>query len=254
MCVLALAFRVHPRWQLVIAGNRDELHARPAAPLARWDDHPGVIAGRDLAAGGTWLGVSPGRAAVITNLRGHGPPDPARASRGVLVADVLAGTGAYADPDAADLMRFNPFNLVLVDAQRARFVSNRPAPLHTTLEPGIYGVSNGPLDAPWPKTLHLKSQLTRWLTAGAKDPRALFAALRDERLPPTGLPPADVSDVAQEARDSPVFINNPFYGTRCSTIIAVDATGAGIIAERRFDASGATVGEDAHGFSWTAAG
>lgn len=253
MCVLALAFRAHPRWQLVIAGNRDELHARPAAPLARWDDHPEVIAGRDLAAGGTWLGVSAGRVAVVTNLRGHGPPDPARASRGALVADLLTGTGAYADPDATDLMRFNPFNLVLVDAQRARFVSNRPAPLRTTLEPAVYGVSNGPLDAPWPKTLHLKSQLTRWLTAGAEDPRALFAALRDELLPSAGLPPTDVSDVPQEARASPVFISNPVYGTRCSTIIAVDANGTGIIAERRFDASGATVGEDVHGFTWPVA-
>src|ERR1700754_2725628 len=98
MCILAFAWQAHPRWHLVLAGNRDERHDRPAAPLARWEAPADLIAGRDLKSGGTWLGVSEkGRLAVVTNLRGHGGPDPAKVSRGALVADLLAGEGAYGD-------------------------------------------------------------------------------------------------------------------------------------------------------------
>src|SRR5438093_10047665 len=120
MCILALAWQAHPRWHLVVAGNRDELHARPSAPLARWDQPEHVIAGRDLKSGGTWLGVSEqGRMAVVTNLRGYGNPEPDRASRGALVTDVLSGDGRYADPSGAKLSDFNPFNLILVDRAQA---------------------------------------------------------------------------------------------------------------------------------------
>ena len=123
MCILALAWLAHPRWRLVVAGNRDELHARPAAPLARWGKPDHLIAGRDLEAGGTWLGVSEqGCFAVLTNLRGYGPPQPGRASRGALVTDLLAGEGAFADADGIDLARYGalagrpPSNLADLEA------------------------------------------------------------------------------------------------------------------------------------------
>ena len=97
MCVLAFAWRAHPRWQLVVAGNRDELHTRPTAPLARWTDPDHLLAGRDLLSGGTWLGVSgQGRFAVVTNLRGHGAPRADAESRGRLLRDYLAGDGERA--------------------------------------------------------------------------------------------------------------------------------------------------------------
>src|ERR1700761_5615309 len=109
MYVLALAWRAHPRWWLVAAGNRAELHARPALPLAQWDAPEGVIAGRDAVGGGTWLGVSEaGRFAVVTNLGGFGAADLGKASRGALVTDMLAG----AEAGAIDLDAFNPFNLI----------------------------------------------------------------------------------------------------------------------------------------------
>src|SRR5690606_22104535 len=104
MCIMAMAWHAHPRWRLLLVGNRDELHARPAAPLARWDEPDHLIAGRDLQSGGTWLGVSEqGRCAIVTNRRGYGLPDPAKASRGALVTDLLRGEGAYAAPDRAPM-------------------------------------------------------------------------------------------------------------------------------------------------------
>lgn len=251
MCVLALAWRAHPAWQLVVAGNRDELHARPAAPLARWDDPSHVLAGRDLESGGTWIGVSDqGRFAVVTNLRGHGAPEPGRVSRGALVAGVLAGEGPHADPSTVRLADFNPFNLLAADGEGAHFLSNRPEEIRTRLAPGVYGLSNGALDEPWPKTLQLKAGLLEWLVAERGRPEALLEALREERLADVGIDPAVPSDVPQEPRCSPIFIRNSAYGTRCSTVVAIDARGEGVIVERRYSPGGDATGDTRLTFRW----
>ncbi|SEJ60052.1 Uncharacterized conserved protein, contains NRDE domain [Sphingobium sp. AP50] len=251
MCIMAMAWDTHPRWRLILIGNRDEYHARPAAPLARWEDRNGVIAGRDLQSGGTWLGVSmKGRAAIVTNLRGYGGPDSDRASRGALVADLLAGNGLYADPAQAAIGDFNPFNLILINATGAHFLTNRPTPVRTMLAPGLYGLSNGALDAPWSKTLALKAALLGWMVAGAKRPEMLFDALRQEVLPDEGIVPDAPSDAPDEAASSPIFIRHPLYGTRCSSIVAIDRDGRGEMFEQRFDASGAQAGETIIAFDW----
>ena len=251
MCVLAFAWRAHPRWQLVVAGNRDELHARPAAPLARWSAPAHVLAGRDLQSGGTWLGVSEqGRFAVVTNLRGHGGLEPDRVSRGALIAAFLAGQGPHADPSSADLAAFNPFNLIVADRARAHFVSNRPRDIRAELAPGIYGLSNGALDEPWPKTLQLKAAMLGWVVGGSERPEALLDPLREEQLAEVGIDSTVPSDVPQEPRCSPVFIRNPTYGTRCSTVVAIDADGAGTIIERRWTPEGEAAGDTRLAFSW----
>src|SRR3546814_369095 len=135
MCVVALAWQVHPDWPLILIGNRDEFHDRPSAPLGPWDDGSGIVAGRDLQAGGTWMGLHApsGRVVVVTNVRGE-MPDPARESRGALVVDLLRGTGRFADPDEAELDRFNAFNLFAVDGT-ARLFTNRPGPRILALTP-----------------------------------------------------------------------------------------------------------------------
>jgi uncharacterized protein with NRDE domain len=251
MCILALAWQAHPRWHLVVAGNRDEFHARPSAPLARWTEPEHVIAGRDLQSGGTWMGVSEqGRFAVVTNLRGYGGPQPDRVSRGALVSDMLAGGGRYANPGKATLGDFNPFNLILADAKQVQFLSNRPHDIRSTLAPGVYGLSNGSFDEPWPKTMQLKASLLNWIVEEAHHPKQLFEGLRMENLPDEGLPPETPSDAPFEPRQSPIFIRNPVYGTRCSTVVAIDAMGEGVIIERRFTAEGEQSGETSLVFSW----
>jgi len=251
MCVLAFAWRAHPKWQLVVAGNRDELHARPALPLARWTRPRHVLAGRDLQSGGTWLGVSDrGRFAVITNLRGYGAPQPHLTSRGELVTDLIAGEGSYADLRAARLSDFNPFNLIVADGEQAHFLSNRPEEIRTLLAPGIYGMSNGALDEPWPKTLRLKECLLEWIVGSASQPEILLNPLREESLPNFGVRTAVASDVPLEPTLSPIFIRNPDYGTRCSTVVAIDGGGQGIIIERRYMRAGDEAGETALSFSW----
>ena len=251
MCVLAFAWQAHPRWRLLAAGNRDEYHARPAQELERWEAPAHLIAGRDLQSGGTWLGVSEqGRFAVVTNLRGFAPPDPNLASRGALVTDYLVDEGTFADPCTADLSAFNPVNLIAADQQGACFMTNRPEAARTTLASGLYGLSNGKLDEPWPKTMRLKSVLLDWITADATDPEMLFTGLREEILPDIGRDPATPSDVPQEPNHSPIFIRNPVYGTRCSTIVAIDMASRGVILERRFSPEGTEVGRTELEFAW----
>jgi uncharacterized protein with NRDE domain len=233
MCVAAAAFRAHPRWRLVVIGNRDEFHERPTAPLSRWED--GAIAGRDLQAGGTWLGAAEnGRVALVTNLRVEGYPQAHLASRCALVTDWLAGH----EPAAPETM--NPFNLFHADAQAAWHLSNHPEPRRRALAPGIHGLSNGPHDDPWAKTRALEAALAEWLVAGEDDPAPLLAALADETERPGQGP---------EPRFSPVFIRHPLYGTRCSTVLLIGSDGAARMIERRFDAEGRMTGETGISFS-----
>jgi uncharacterized protein with NRDE domain len=228
------------------------LHARPAAELARWKRPDHLLAGQDLQSGGSWLGVSEqGRFAVVTNLRGYGAPEPGRPSRGALVTGLLSDEGRYADPDDAELSDFNPFNLIAADRGRARFLSNRPKVVQSLLAPGIYGLSNGALDEPWPKTVQIKARLFEWIVNESSHPEALLDVLREESLPKVGIPSAVPSDMPQEPPLSSIFIRNPVYGTRCSTVVAIDDRGRGVIAERRYDAAGAAVGEIRLAFSWS---
>ena len=242
MCIAVLAWQAHPRWQLVVAANRDEYHARPAAPLARWDDGSGIIAGQDLTGGGTWLGVQEaGRLVLITNFRVARYPEPGRASRGALVTGLLTGS----DPEKVPLALYNPFNLFCAEVSGARFLSNYPEDERGLLMPGVHGLSNGSFHLPWPKTRVLSAAMQAWLESEAEDPTALFDPLADEV-------PIEIDQQGPEPRLSGVFIRDAVYGTRCSTVVAIDRAGVGVMIERRFDAGGAACGESEVGFGWGA--
>jgi uncharacterized protein with NRDE domain len=246
MCVIAFAWQVHPRWRLLLAGNRDEFHARPSAALARWEEAP-IIAGRDLQAGGSWLGVSgAGRCAVVTNVRD--PRDPqAGASRGLLIRDYLAGeddAGAHAQRLLRVAADYRPFNLLIFDAGAAFHLGNRPGPQVQAVTPGVHGLSNADFNTPWPKTRTLMRRLQHWIDAGEDtDFAPLFGALGDretapaDELPDTGVGPE------LERRLSSAFIDGAEYGTRASTVVAIDHNGGGVIVERRFGPHGRYLGE-----------
>lgn len=241
MCVAALAWDAHPDWLLVAIGNRDEFHARPSAPLERWDDGSGVIAGKDLLGGGTWLGVSEaGRFALVTNYRVPEGPKPGRPTRGKLVTDLLEGQR----PELLALM--NPFNLVHADHADAWFLTNYPGVQERRLTRGIHGLSNGGFDVPWPKTLQLQEALSDWLSQADADLAPLFGALRAETPSPDTARPAD----GPEPRFAPIFIRNETYGTRCSTVVAISRSGRGVIHERSFSPEGADSGDVRIEFRW----
>ena len=160
-------------------------------------------------------------------------------------------TWIFADEATAALDEFNPFNLILANSRNATFLSNRPEEIRTALTHGIYGLSNGALDEPWPKTLQLKAALSDWLVSENPEVEPLFAALRNEQIEPIGLAPDEPSDITDEAALTPVFIRRPVYGTRCSTVVLVDTAGDGRIVERIFDTDGVATGETAMSFSWS---
>jgi uncharacterized protein with NRDE domain len=241
MCLIAFAWHAHPRWRLLLAGNRDEFHARPSAPLARWVDMP-ILGGRDLEAGGTWLGVTEqGRCCVVTNVRD--PRDPQLGqSRGLLATDYLAGP-ADAVAHAAHLQTvaedYRPFNLLTFDAWHAFYLGNRPASRTQAVTPGVHGLSNADFNTPWPKTRALMARLEAWIEDGGEDDFApLFDALADERQAPDDALPDTGVGLERERWLSSAFIRGEHYGTRASTVVAIGHDGAGTIVERRFGPNG----------------
>lgn len=241
MCLILVAWQVHPDHPLVVAANRDEFFARPTAVAGRWQDAPQVIAGRDLEAGGTWLGISDGgRFAAVTNVREPGRPA-GSLSRGKLTADFLTGRDSPADYAAAiDGAAYAGFNLLLGDGRELWYASNRiDAPRR--LSPGIYGVSNHLLDTPWPKLAAAKRRFADAL-AGLPEEAAFFSLLADDEIVPDEHLPATGVSLEWERMLSAVFVRSPAYGTRASTLLRFDASGRGRLRERSFGPA-AAIGE-----------
>lgn len=228
MCLILMAYKMHPDYRLVMVGNRDEFYERPTAPMAFWEDAPDILAGRDLQAGGTWLGVThTGRIAAITNYR---DPNNVRAnapSRGDLVSNYLKTSDApqlYLEQLASHGDHYNGFNLVVGDTQSLFYYSNYHKAGPKQLAPGYYGLSNHLLNTPWPKVKKGQHKLQSLLKAGERfQTKDLFALLQDRtQAPDEELPNTGVS-LAWERLLSPLFIESSFYGTRSSTVLQVDA-------------------------------
>lgn len=240
MCVLAFAWRHHPGFPMVIAGNRDEFHQRPSAPADWWEDHPDLLAGRDLQGGGTWMGMSRGgRFAVATNIREpRASVGPAGPSRGELVREFLStGLEPAAWQATVDVEAYRGFNLIFGDLSEARYLSNRDEQPRR-LSPGLYGLSNHLLDTPWPKLVRARDGMARCLRSDPPNVSGLFRMLEDretaddDALPETGVP------ATWEKLLSPVFIVTPAYGTRASTVMMIGGDGEAYLEERGFDPSG----------------
>jgi uncharacterized protein with NRDE domain len=252
MCLILTALDSHPDYSLLVAANRDEFYDRPTAAAAFWPDSPWILAGRDLQAGGTWLGIDRrGRFAAVTNYR-QGEREPAAPrSRGLLVSDYLAAdidVRAHLDLVECDAALYNGFNLIAGDARELHYFSNREGRTRA-LGPGIYGLSNHLLDTAWPKVTSTKSALHALLSGGGSElvPN-LFALLSDRRqatdesLPRTGI------GLAWERLLSSAFVASGEYGTRSSTVVLVGRNGGVVFVERSFGPDGAPAGEVRHEF------
>lgn len=241
--MIALAWRVDARWPLLLIANRDEFHTRPADPLAPVSTLPGLLAGTDRVGGGHWLGVLPdGRFAAVTNARLAAARPAAPRSRGELVGLALGNAAPRLGlPD--DGAAHGPFGLLWVDAARClRHRSNVFASVES-VGPGLHVLSNGPFNADWPKARRARALLQAWLADAQQDPARLLDGLQDRQpahdaeLPDTGV------GLALERRLSPLFIDDPVYGTRCSTMVALHRDGTLRVWERRYGSDGVATGQ-----------
>ena len=247
MCLILLAWRVHPGFPLVFAGNRDEAYGRPSAPAGFWADDPGIFGGRDLEKGGTWLGISrEGRIAAVTNYRDGVAKKSAPRSRGELAADFVRGTDdprAYLERVAARAPEYGGFTLIVSDLQRMFWMSNRGRGIGEVL-PGVHGLSNHLLDTPWPKLTRGKESISALMKA---DEAKLVAGLQDVLADRTLATDADLPDTGvglqRERELSSAFVAGEHYGTRASTVLLVSRGDEVVCVERRFGARGAPQGE-----------
>jgi uncharacterized protein with NRDE domain len=244
MCLILVAWRMHPEYSCVVAANRDEFHSRPAAPAAWWLDHPQILAGRDLEAGGTWLGVTrTGRFAALTNYRDPEQRRMEAPSRGSLVVSMLES-----DAPVAECLRhlsevgaaYNGFNLIFSDGERLGIYESVRGS-GRELGPGVYGLSNHLLDTPWPKVENAKSRLHAALR-GLDDNALLLDVLRDERPAPDAQLPRTGVGIEWERLLSSAFVRASDYGTRCSTIIRIEPKGRAYFAEWSWDPAGVDIG------------
>jgi uncharacterized protein with NRDE domain len=239
MCLILLAFDAHPAYRLILAANRDEYFSRPADPAAFRDDAPGILAGRDLKGGGTWLGVTrSGRIAALTNYRDPRSEKQCAPSRGLLVSGFLTGSMSI-DKYLAALERegaaYNGFSLIFGDPGRLCFFSNRSV-RPQFIEPGIHGLSNHLLDTPWPKVTRGREALERFVAEGKTiRPEALFAILADRIIAPDPLLPETGVGIELERLLSPLFTSTPTYGTRSSTVILIDRDGETTFTEKTYN-------------------
>ncbi|MDR3671700.1 MAG: NRDE family protein [Holophaga sp.] len=241
MCLILVAWQTHPEFPLVVAANRDEFYARPSAPAGPWPEDPRVQGGRDLEAGGTWLGLrADGRMAAVTNVREPGAPK-GRLSRGMLTRDFLLGRQSPAEAAATlDGAAYSGFNLLLADDRSLWYGSNRDGAARE-LPPGVYGVSNHLLDTPWPKLVTAKARFTEAL-AGLPGFGPLFDLLADPEIVPDHNLPHSAVTLEWERMLSAIFVKSETYGTRASTVLTWRPGHGSALEERRFGPGGVPLG------------
>ncbi len=249
MCLVLVGWQQHAEFPLIVAGNRDEFHARPTKAAHWWPDKPDVVGGRDLQAAGTWLALHrSGRFATVTNYRDAELPTAKFRSRGHLVTDFLQSNGEPLDYlKTVDGSAYAGFNLLVSDGKSLAWMSNR-SDEPRVLAPGIYGLSNALLDSPWRKVVRSKAALKRLIDDSNVDETRLLRLLNDrEKAPVDEIKDSRLPFATAHSISAP-FVVLPDYGTRSSTVVVLDAGGTWSYKERRFNASGSAVGDTTFAF------
>lgn len=253
MCLMLFAWRAHPDYRLVFAGNRDEAYQRPSASAAFWDDEPCVFGGRDLEKGGSWLGLTrAGRMAAVTNYRDGPPHRAAPRSRGELVANFLrtqVGPQPYLKQIHAAGGQYGGFSLIVGDPARLFYCANRGNGFEE-ITPGVHGLSNHLLDTPWPKVKKGRERLDALLGQTQSNlVQGLFELLGDRTVAPDAELPDTGVGLQRERELSPCFIAGKRYGTRASTVLLISRDNEVLFIERNFGPGGAPLGAAEHRFS-----
>jgi uncharacterized protein with NRDE domain len=245
LCLIVLAWRPGAGRPLVVAANRDEWRDRPAQAAHWWPDHPKVFAGRDLQAGGTWMGVTRGgRFAAVTNFRDPSDRRSTARSRGELVTQFLLSAATpreFLEGLAARAPDYNAFNLIAGDGRSLWYFGSRAGEARE-IAPGVHGLSNHVLDEPWPKVVRGRMAMEGALAR--PDPASpLFDMLAERHgVPDDALPDTGVGLDWERRLASPLILGAD-YGTRASTVVAFSEAGAIEFEERTVGADGSVTGQ-----------
>jgi len=244
VCLVVLAIGQSKEHPLILAGNRDEFHARPTQKADWWPDKPDIAGGRDLQAGGTWLALHRnGRFATVTNFRDAMPVSPKFRSRGHLVTEFLeSDQPPLGYLETIDGPAYAGFNLIVGDLHDVAFLSNRDGGPRT-LPAGLYGLSNELLDGPWYKVKRSKEGLAALLDRNDVNETTLLRLLDDRNKGPVEEVVSRGLGFARAHSITAPFIVMPEYGTRCSTVVLADNSGKWRMHERRFDPEGMSIGD-----------
>lgn len=243
MCLAVIAYQAHPDWPLMVIANRDEFYERPSAIMHPWQDQPGLLAGQDLRAGGTWLGLTDSdRFALLTNVRDPKTNKTGTPSRGELPESFLktskpAKDFMHALSSVAD--QYNGFNLLVSDGDELWHGSNHQTPFAQAVKPGVHGLSNALLDTPWPKTVRTRQKLANYIKnmSSPCSSSLLDMMLDREGAPDDQLPDTGIRLERERLLASP-FIVSPDYGTRCVTIALRRADGFWWVQEDSYSSTG----------------
>lgn len=238
MCLIFLSLNAHPDYKLIIAGNRDEFYQRQTSPAHFWEDHPDLLAGRDLEAGGTWMGITKkGKISLVTNYRDLYNLKPDAPSRGHLVTNFLLNgdqPGEYLNAIAETGSVYNGFNLIVGYPDELHYYSNYKNGVEK-IPDGVHGLSNHLLNTPWPKVERGLVKFKTLINASKVDASTLFEALYDEQLASDDQLPDTGIGLERERMLSSMFIKSPGYGSRSSSIITVDRNNKVLFSERVYD-------------------
>ncbi len=237
MCLILFQIAKQSAIPLILTANRDEFYHRPTRPMDFWEENPNILAGKDLEAGGTWMGLNTqGRFAALTNYRDMSQIKTKAPSRGEIIPQLLNFSGTipefFKDLDS-DASAYNGFNLLAGEAGQIYWYSNQNRTI-TQVEPGTHGLSNHLLDTPWPKVHRGRQMLEKIMADTPQDNEPLFNLLTDTKHPMDSQLPDTGIGLEWERLLSPLFIQSPTYGTRCSTVMRILQNGSIHVTERTF--------------------
>ena len=253
MCLILLSYKQFDDFPLIVAANRDEYFERPSQVAHFWNDNPHILGGRDLKHSGSWIGISRnGRFAAVANFREPPKRIAGATSRGTLVSKYLM-TDIKAEDYLKDLLdrleQFDGFNLLVGDRDALYFLGSIEKQIRI-LDPGVYGISNGIFDSPWPKVIEGKDKLVKMMNiSGQPDEASLFKLLADDTIPSDGELPDTGVGLEWERKLGSIFVKADPFGTRCSTLLSIDLSGQVKFSERNFDNIGNDLGTERYSFN-----
>ncbi|MCG9698394.1 NRDE family protein [Shewanella sp. Isolate11] len=245
MCILFIALETHPDYPLIVCANRDEFHIRPTEPAHFWPPENQLLAGRDLQAGGSWLGINrQGYIAAVTNIRAPELQQSDKRSRGELVINSLQNPEAMNATWLEEQGHFyNPFNLLFGQGHRLYCFHSVDNSIKR-LSPGFHAISNGALDDIWPKMAKGTQALEQQLSHNSPpDIDALLQIMTDQTQADDTLLPQTGIALEWERQLSSIYIKHPEYGTRSTSIIIQDKLGNCRFIEVRYDGKGRNLGQ-----------